>query len=47
MNKARPDRFKRNEEIVASSNPARVPNPGRVRQNLPFIQIKFVNYKKD
>jgi hypothetical protein len=35
MNKARPDRFMRNEETVASSNPARVPNPGRVRQNLP------------
>jgi hypothetical protein len=41
MNKARPDRFMRNEETVASSNPA------RVRQNLQFIQIKFVNYKKD
>jgi hypothetical protein len=41
------DRFKRNEELVASSNPARVPTPGRVRQHLPFIRIKFVNFKKD
>jgi REP element-mobilizing transposase RayT len=32
---SRPDRFMRNEETVASSNPARVPNPGRVRQHLP------------
>ena len=47
MNKARPDRFKRNEEIVASSNPDRVPNTGWIPQNLPFIHIIFVNYKTD
>ena len=40
-------KIKRNEEIVASPNPARVPTPGRVRRNLPFIQIKFVYFKKD
>jgi len=28
-------KIKRNEEIVASLNPARVPTPGRVRRNLP------------